>query len=191
MKKLLFVLLLGLSGCGGVDAGSQSTDKQVLPGEEKNVFVFSLDQFIDEYNNNIDNIHDDVEKRPSHLITDDEFYKTAKNNYVNVFVKEVDNDSEKSYKIAGLYDKDKILTGMNISVDLIPDKDKIFKPSKKGTRAVYSMLKSLGFEEDTLQKALEKADPVYSVSNDICVMKFILQPSEHKYIIEFKPKVRS
>lgn len=145
MKKYLLALIIILSGCSNV-TNTESADAY----DNKNNFnAIPFEQFIKGYNTNIDQIHDDKEKHPSHIVADDHFKKVNKNRYINTLVKESDYDSDKSYLIEGIFDENKNLIEIKAKVDMPTDKHSIFVPSRKGVQAARALLKTLDFDEDT------------------------------------------
>lgn len=194
MKKILLVLFLVLAGCSS--APPNKTDNQTATAEEKTEaaetkrkFNFTLDEFIDEYNNQIDNgVYDGKEKIPSHLQKDEDFFKIDGGSYVQILAKETDNDAElKGYTLSSIHNKDKELTGINFRISTALDKDKVLHFSSTGTLAGYKLMKTLNFEEETLQTAFKEADPEYSISNDICNLTLKYQLKKNAIIIEIRP----
>nr|WP_252400953.1 hypothetical protein [Bacillus subtilis] len=123
MKKILLVLFLVLAGCSS--APQNKTDDQTATAEEKtevaeinSKFNFTLDEFIDEYNNQIDNgVYDGKKKIPSHLQKDEDFFKIDGGSYVHILAKEADNDGEhKGYILSSIHNKDKELAGIDLRV---------------------------------------------------------------------------
>lgn len=187
MKKLFLVIFLVLAGCSS--APQNKTDNQTAETEEKTEsvepkggFNFSLDEFIDEYNNQIDNgVYDGKEKIPSHLQKDEKFFKLDGGSYAHILAKEADNDTEhKGYILSSIHNKNKELTGINFRISTAVNKDKVLNFSSTGTLAGYKLMKALNFKEETLQTALKKANPEYSVSNEICklTLKYQLKKCE-------------
>ncbi|KND05443.1 hypothetical protein BHT95_19155 [Bacillus paralicheniformis] len=194
MKKILLVLFLVLAGCSS--APQNKTDNQTATAEEKTEtteaksdFSFTLNEFIDEYNKQIDNgIYDGKEKIPSHLQKDEDFFKVDGGSYVQILAKETDNDAEhKSYTLSSIHNKDKELMGINFRISTAFDKDKVLHFSSTGTLAGYKLMKTLNFEEETLQTAFKEADPEYSISNEICNLTLKYQLKKSAIIIEIRP----
>ncbi|WP_415505385.1 hypothetical protein, partial [Bacillus spizizenii] len=184
MKKYLLALIIILSGCSNV-TNTESADAY----DNKNNFnAIPFEQFIKGYNTNIDQIHDDKEKHPSHIVADDHFKKVNKNRYINTLVKESDYDSDKSYLIEGIFDENKNLIEIKAKVDMPTDKHSIFVPSRKGVQAARALLKTLDFDEDTLDHAFENANPDYSETNNLYRVTCSLMPEEKKFTLTFQLK---
>ena len=143
MKKLFLVIFLVLAGCSS--APQNKTDNQTAETEEKTEsvepkggFNFSLDEFIDEYNNQIDN---GKEKIPSHLQKDEKFFKLDGGSYAHILAKEADNDTEhKGYILSSIHNKNKELTGINFRISTAVNKDKVLNFSSTGTLAGYKLM---------------------------------------------------
>lgn len=194
MKKILLVLFLVLAGCSS--APQNKTDNQTATAEEKtevaetkSTFNFTLDEFIDEYNKHIDNgIYDGKEKIPSHIQKDEDFFKGDGGSYVQILSKETDNDEEhKGYTLSSIHNKDKELTGINFRISTAFDKDKVLHLSSTGTLAGYKLMKTLNFEEGTLQTAFKEANPEYSISNEVCNLTLKYQLKKNAIVIEIRP----
>ncbi|UZN54118.1 hypothetical protein [Bacillus paralicheniformis] len=194
MKKIFLVLFLVLAGCSS--APQNKAENQAATAEEKTEtteaksnFGFTLNEFIDEYNRQIDNgIYDGKEKIPSHLQKNEDFFKVDGGNYVQILAKETDNDPElKGYTLSSIHNKDKELTGINFRINTSFDKDKVLHFSSTGTLAGYKLMKTLNFEEETLQTAFKEADPEYTISNEICNLTLKYQLKKNAIIIEIRP----
>ncbi|MCY8100894.1 hypothetical protein [Bacillus haynesii] len=194
MKKLFLILFLVLAGCS--NAHQNKTDSQTVTAAEKTEsfktkveFNFTLDEFIDEYNNQIDKgVYDGKETVPSHIQKDEEFFKLDGESYVHVLAKETDNDTKhKGYTLSSIHNKDKDLTGINFRISTAFDKAKVLNLSRTGTLAGYKLMKTLNFEEETLQTAIKKADPEYSISNEICKLTLKYQLKKNSLMIEIRP----
>ncbi|MFP7360998.1 hypothetical protein [Bacillus paralicheniformis] len=189
MKKILLVLFLVLAGCSS--APQNKTDNQTATVEEKTEatesksdFGFTLNEFIDEYNKNIDSIDMDVIEEPLSRLDKDGELNETKENFVQILANEKDNsNTDRDYIISGMFNKQDVLTGIN----LISNSDDYSKPSKKGMGAAYILFVTMGFSQDDLNKALKEADPDYSLSNDICGLKLKLRPNFKMFIIEIRP----
>ena len=48
-------------------------------------------------------------------------------------------------------------------------------------------MKTLNFEEETLQTAIKKADPEFSISNEICKLTLKYQLEKNSLMIEIRP----
>ncbi|MGE6628589.1 hypothetical protein [Bacillus pumilus] len=183
---LLFCITL-LSGCSSVP--QNKADNQPATGEEKtesfeekSEFGFTLNEFIDEYNTNIDSIDMSFIEEPLSRLDSSREINETDDNFVQVLVKEEDNaNPDRDYKISGLYNKDNILTGINFA----SRSDEYSKASQKGMGAAYILFVTLGFSQDDLNKALKEADPDYSLSNDICELTLKIRPK--MFIIEILP----
>ncbi|MED2945545.1 hypothetical protein P4282_24405 [Bacillus swezeyi] len=195
MKKILLVLFLVLAGCSSAPQnntdGQESTadEEKTETTEEKSDFGFTLNEFIDEYNKQIDNgIYDGKEKIPSHLQKDDGFFKVDGGSYVHILAKETDNDAEhKGYTLSSIHNKNKELTGINFRISTAFDKDKVLHLSSTGTLAGYKLMKTINFEEGTLQTAFKEADPEYSISNEVCNLTLKYQLEKNAIMIEIRP----
>jgi len=194
MKKILLVLFLVLAGCSS--APQNKTNDQTAAAEEKTEtteaksdFGFTLNEFIDEYNKHIDNgIYDGKEKIPSHLQKDEDFFKIDGGSYVHILAKEADNDEKhKGYILSSIHNKDKELAGIDLRVYTTVDKDKVMNWSSTGTLAVYRLLDTLNFEEETLEAALKEANPNYTTSNKICKLTLKIQLNKNSILIEIRP----
>lgn len=189
MKKILLVLFLVLAGCSS--APQNKTDNQTAAAEEKTEtteaksdFGFTLNEFIDEYNKNIDSIDMDVIEEPLSKLDKDGELNETKENFVQILANEKDNsNTDRDYTISGMFNKQDVLTGIN----LISNSDDYSKPSMKGMGAAYILFVTMGFSQDDLNKALKEADPDYSLSNDICDLTLKLRPNFKMFIIEIRP----
>lgn len=189
MKKILLVLFLVLAGCSS--APQNKTDNQTATAEEKTEtteaksdFGFTLNEFIDEYNKNIDSIDMDVIEEPLSRLDKDGELNETKENFVQILANEKDNsNTDRDYIISGMFNKQDVLTGIN----LISNSDDYSKPSMKGMGAAYILFVTMGFSQDDLNKALKEADPDYSLSNDICDLTLKLRPNFKMFIIEIRP----
>ncbi|MGO4964703.1 hypothetical protein [Bacillus paralicheniformis] len=189
MKKILLVLFLVLAGCSS--APQNKTDNQTATAEEKTEtteaksdFGFTLNEFIDEYNKNIDSIDMDVIEEPLSRLDKDGELNETKENFVQILANEKDNsNTDRDYIISGMFNKQDVLTGIN----LISNSDDYSKPSMKGMGAAYILFVTMGFSQDDLNKALKEADPDYSLSNDICELTLKLRPNFKMFIIEIRP----
>ncbi|QHZ47015.1 MULTISPECIES: hypothetical protein [Bacillus] len=189
MKKILLVLFLVLAGCSS--APQNKTDDQTAAAEEKTEtteaksdFGFTLNEFIDEYNKNIDSIDMDVIEEPLSRLDKDGELNETKENFVQILANEKDNsNTDRDYIISGMFNKQDVLTGIN----LISNSDDYSKPSMKGMGAAYILFVTMGFSQDDLNKALKEADPDYSLSNDICDLTLKLRPNFKMFIIEIRP----
>ena len=189
MKKILLVLFLVLAGCSS--APQNKTDNQTAAAEEKTEtteaksdFGFTLNEFIDEYNKNIDSIDMDVIEEPLSRLDKDGELNETKENFVQILANEKDNsNTDRDYIISGMFNKQDVLTGIN----LISNSDDYSKPSMKGMGAAYILFVTMGFSQDDLNKALKEADPDYSLSNDICELTLKLRPNFKMFIIEIRP----
>ncbi|MED1659616.1 hypothetical protein [Bacillus licheniformis] len=189
MKKILLVLFLVLAGCNS--APQNKTDNQTATAEEKTEtteaksdFGFTLNEFIDEYNKNIDSIDMDVIEEPLSRLDKDGELNETKENFVQILANEKDNsNTDRDYIISGMFNKQDVLTGIN----LISNSDDYSKPSMKGMGAAYILFVTMGFSQDDLNKALKEADPDYSLSNDICDLTLKLRPNFKMFIIEIRP----
>jgi hypothetical protein len=142
LKKIImtaFVLLL-ITGCN-----SKATTEKT---ESKNTdsFPISLDNFVEEYNKNLDVLKESgtVDHIPSHIDLDEigEFKKEKNNVYTRELIKESDDIPGQGYDINAWYNKDKKLTGLNLTTMSI---NKEFSP--KGIVSATVMLRSLGLDE--------------------------------------------
>lgn len=68
------------------------------------------------------------------------------------------------------------------------DKHSIFVPSRKGVQAARALLKTLDFDEDTLDHAFENANPDYSETNNLYRVTCSLMPEEKKFTLTFQLK---
>ena len=59
--------------------------------------------------------------------------------------------------------------------------------SSTGTLAVYRLLDTLNFEEETLEAALKEANPNYTTSNKICKLTLKIQLNKNSILIEIRP----
>ncbi|WP_241503574.1 hypothetical protein [Bacillus safensis] len=179
-----------LAGCSS--APQNKADNERATAEEnaesiqtKSEFGFTLNEFIDEYNANIDTIIDMsvIEEPLSRLDSSRELNETD-GNFVQVLAKEEDNaNPDRNYKISGMYNKDNFLTGINF----VAQSDEYSTTSQKGMGAAYILFVTLGFSQDDLNKALKEADPDYSLSNDICDLTLKIRPNFKMFIIEILP----
>ncbi|MGU9502778.1 hypothetical protein [Bacillus paralicheniformis] len=178
-----------LAGCSS--APQNKTDNQTAAAEEKTEtaeaksdFGFTLNEFIDEYNKNIDSIDMDVIEEPLSRLDKDGELNETKENFVQILANEKDSsNTDRDYIISGMFNKQDVLTGIN----LISNSDDYSKPSMKGMGAAYILFVTMGFSQDDLNKALKEADPDYSLSNDICDLTLKLRPNFKMFIIEIRP----
>ncbi|MBU8701198.1 Phage protein [Bacillus paralicheniformis] len=189
MKKILLVLFLVLAGCSSApqnktDDQTATAEEKTETTEEKSDFGFTLNEFIDEYNKNIDSIDMDVIEEPLSKLDKDGELNETKENFVQILANEKDNsNTDRDYTISGMFNKQDVLTGIN----LISNSDDYSKPSMKGMGAAYILFVTMGFSQDDLNKALKEADPDYSLSNDICDLTLKLRPNFKMFIIEIRP----
>jgi hypothetical protein len=183
-----------LAGCSSApqhktDSNSAAAEENTESIETKGGFNFTLDEFVDEYNNQIDKgIYDGKEKIPSHLQKNEEFFKLDGGSYVHILAKETDNDTKhKGYTLSSIHNKDKELTGINFRISTAFDKDNVLNFSSTGTLAGYKLMKTLNFEEETLQTALKEANPEYSISNEVCKLTLKYELEKNAIIIEIRP----
>lgn len=189
MKKILLIILLVLAGCSGVpESKSESLKSETEADQPKGEFSFTLDDFIEEYNKQINKGHyDDKEKIPSHLQKDSEFFE-VNGGYIHILAKESDsNNGYKDYTLSSIHDKDKNLKGIDLRIRTAFNKDKVLNFSSTGTLAGYKLVKTLNFEEEALQTALKEANPEYSVSNEICELTLKYQLKKKTILIEIRP----
>jgi hypothetical protein len=141
LKKIImtaFVLLI-IAGC----SNKATTEK----AESKNTdsFPISLEEFVNEYNKNLDTLKDNNFKViPSHLNLNNlgEFQKEKNGSYVRELIKEPDDTPGQGYSIDAWYNKDKKLKGLALSTLSINDQF-----SQKGIVSATIMLRSLGLDE--------------------------------------------
>ncbi|MEC2310576.1 hypothetical protein [Bacillus atrophaeus] len=194
MKKLFLIMFLVLAGCSSApqnksESTSAESKEKTEAVETKDGFNFTLDEFIGEYNNQIDKgIYDGKEKIPSHLQKDEEFLKVDGGSYIHTLAKEADNDTEhKGYILLSIHNKDKELTGINLRISTAINKDKVLNFSSTGTLAGYKLMKTLNFKEEILQTALKEANPEYSISNEVCKLRLKYELKKNAIIIEIRP----
>ncbi|MEN2449978.1 hypothetical protein ABC970_12980 [Bacillus licheniformis] len=189
MKKILLVLFLVLAGCSSApqnktDTNSTAAEEKKESVEAKSEFGFTLNEFIDEYNTNIDSIDMSVIEEPLSRLDSNREINETDDNFVQVLAKEEDNaNPDRDYIISGMYNKDNVLTGINF----VSQSDDYSKASQKGMGAAYILFVTLGFSQDDLNKALKEADPDYSLSNDICDLTLKIRPNFKMFIIEIRP----
>ncbi|PCK23512.1 hypothetical protein CEY02_00785 [Bacillus pumilus] len=115
MKKILLVLFLVLAGCNS--APQNKADNQTATAEEKtesveakSEFGFTLNDFIDEYNTNLDSIDMSVIEEPLSRLDSSREINETDDNFVQVLAKEEDNDNpDRDYIISGLFKQGSIL----------------------------------------------------------------------------------
>jgi hypothetical protein len=185
LKKIVMtaLFLLLVAGC----SSKATTERTESKGTDS--FPISLEEFVNEYNKNLDTLkNNNFEVIPSHLDLKNigGFKKEKNGSYTRKLIKEPDDTPGQGYGINAWYNKDKKLTGLNLTTMSTNEE---FSP--KGIISATVMLRSLGLDEKQVsnffggnENEMEYTEGEYHVS-------FMMVPDMGVFVVKVEKKKES